>query len=138
MNAFWSALPLLTAVFNAIAAALLVTGFILVKQHRLHGHRRAMLGAFASSCLFLFVYLLHHWHSGLVYYSGTGWRRALYFTILGTHTPLAAVIPVLALITLSFAWRGKFSRHRRWARWTLPIWLYVSVTGIAVYLMLYP
>ncbi|MGH9519574.1 MAG: DUF420 domain-containing protein, partial [Terriglobales bacterium] len=130
-------LPLLTAVLNGLAAILLLTGFILVRRHRLHGHRRAMLGAFAASCLFLVVYVLHHWHSGLVYYQGTGWRRGLYFTILGTHTPLAAVIPVLALITLSFAWRGRFTRHRQWARWTLPIWLYVSVTGIAVYWMLY-
>lgn len=133
----WNALPAWTAILNGLSAALLVLGRYFIYQRRITAHKRTMLSAFASSLLFLAVYLVHHWHAGILYYRGGGWRRTLYFWILGTHTPLAAAVPVLALITLSLALRGRFARHRKWARWTWPIWMYVSLSGIAVYWMLY-
>lgn len=133
----WNALPAWIAILNLASAVLLTFGYYFIRQRRIAAHKRCMLAAFATSMLFLAVYLLHHWQAGIVYYTHQGWRRSLYFWILGTHTPLAAIVPVLAVITLSLALRGRFDRHKRWARWTLPIWLYVSVSGIAVYWMLY-
>lgn len=137
MARFWGALPALIALLNLTAAVLLLLGYRAIRQRRVRTHRRYMISAFVASCLFLAVYLLHHWQAGVVYYQGAGWRRTLYLWILGTHTPLAAVVPVLAIVTLTLALRGRFARHRRWARWTLPIWLYVSCSGVAVYWMLY-
>ena len=96
-----------------------------------------MLIAFACSVAFLASYVIYHLHAGVVHFMGQGWIRPVYFTLLGTHTVLAIVIVPLALITLSRALAQKFDRHRRIARWTLPIWLYVSVTGVIVYLLLY-
>lgn len=133
----WDALPAWIAVLNAISAVLLVCGLYFIRQRRIGAHKRCMLGAFAASVLFLGVYGLHHWHSGIVYFSGHGWHRTLYLWVLSTHTPLASIVPVLAVITLTLALRGRFGRHRRWARWTWPIWMYVSLSGIAVYWMLY-
>ena len=133
----WATLPAWIAILNGISAALLLLGFYFIKRRRIQAHKRAMLSAFASSMLFLTVYLLHHWHSGIVYYRGHGWRRTLYLWILGTHTPLAAAVPVLAIITLSLGLRRRYARHKQWAHWTWPIWMYVSLTGIAVYWMLY-
>jgi uncharacterized membrane protein YozB (DUF420 family) len=96
-----------------------------------------MVAAFCTSILFLASYLTYHLQAGTTRFPGQGWSRPLYFTILGTHTVLAALIPPLAVVTLGFALRGRFARHVRLARWTLPAWLYVSVTGVVIYVMLY-
>ncbi|HTS74703.1 MAG TPA: DUF420 domain-containing protein [Bryobacteraceae bacterium] len=130
-------LPKLNAVLNATAAVLLVWAYILIRRGRKEAHRKVMLTAFGVSAAFLISYLVYHALAGVVYYPRTGAIRGVYLSILFTHTALAAAVPVLAIITLSRALRGKFDRHRRIARWTLPIWLYVSVTGVVVYLMLY-
>lgn len=130
-------LPAVNASLNAAATALLVTGYLLIRRRRITAHRRVMLGAFACSTLFLISYLVYHFQVGSVRFRGTGALRTVYFSILLTHTVLAATIPVLAPLTLVRALSGKFDRHRRIARWTLPIWLYVSVTGVVVYWMLY-
>lgn len=132
-----SDLPALNATLNGIAAALLVTGYVLIRQGRVQQHRRVMLAAFGTSALFLVSYLLYHANTGSRPFPGRGPIRAIYFTILITHVILAAAILPLALITLSRALRSHFDRHVRIARWTLPIWLYVSITGVIVYLMLY-
>lgn len=135
-------LPAVNATLNATAAVLLVTGFALIRSGRKNAHRRVMLTAFTVSILFLISYLTYHYylvanHEGVLHYPHTGAIRSIYLTILFTHTVLAAAVPVLAIITLRRALKGKFDRHRAIARWTLPIWLYVSVTGVVVYLMLY-
>lgn len=130
-------LPALNATLNAIAATLLVTGYVLVRRGHVQQHRRVMLAAFATSTLFLISYLTYHANAGSRPFPRHGPVRAVYFTILITHIVLAAVIPPLALITLSLGLRARFDRHVAIARWTLPIWLYVSVTGVLVYLMLY-
>ena len=132
-----SDLPALNATLNGIAAALLVTGYVLIRQGRVQQHRRVMLAAFGTSALFLVSYLIYHANIGSRQFPGRGSIRAIYFTILITHVTLAAAILPLALITLSRALQSRFDRHMRIARWTLPIWLYVSVTGVIVYLMLY-
>ncbi len=130
-------LPAVNAALNATAAGLLVWGFVLIRKGRKEAHRRAMLAAFAVSVLFLSSYLIYHAEVGTVRFQKTGAIRTLYFSILLTHTVLAAAVPVLAVITLTHALRGRFDKHRRIARWTFPVWLYVSVTGVVVYLMLY-
>jgi uncharacterized membrane protein YozB (DUF420 family) len=130
-------LPPLIALLNAASAVLLVTGFIFIRRGNIPAHRRSMIAAFTVSVLFLAVYVVHHLHSGIVRYRSTGWTRGLYLGILGTHTALAALVPVLAIVALTLALRGRYARHRRWARWTFPAWLYVSVTGVVVYFMLY-
>ena len=130
-------LPALNATLNAVSALLICAGLVLIKQGRRDAHRNAMLGAVTSSTLFLASYLYYHFHAGTTRFQGTGIARTVYFTILGTHTVLAAAVPLLVAISVILALRGRFDRHRAWARWTAPIWLYVSVTGIAVYVMLY-
>lgn len=130
-------LPTLNALLNALAALLLVVGWLLIRRRRIEAHRRAMLAAFATSALFLASYLVYHFQVGSVRFQGQGAVRAFYFAILLSHTVLAAAVPPLALITLSRALARKFDSHRRIARWTLPIWLYVSITGVVVYWMLY-
>jgi uncharacterized membrane protein YozB (DUF420 family) len=130
-------LPAVNATLNALAALLLVTGYVLIRRGRRDAHRNAMVAALACSTLFLTSYLYYHAHVGSVKFPGTGAARAVYLTILLTHTVLAAAVPVLAIITVTWAWKGQFARHVRIARWTLPIWLYVSVTGVVVYWMLY-
>ena len=130
-------LPTVNAFLNAGAASLLVWGWVLIRQGRKRAHKRAMLGAFTLSLLFLASYLVYHAQAGSVRFQGTGTIRTVYFTVLLTHTVLAAAVPPMAVVTLSRALRGRFDRHRRIARWTLPVWLYVSVTGVAVYVMLY-
>lgn len=130
-------LPTINATLNAIAAVLLVWGYSLIRRRRIETHRKVMIAAFITSCLFLTCYLIYHAQAGVVYFQHTGFIRAVYFIILTTHTILAAAVPVLAIITLRRALKGKFDRHRAIARWTLPIWLYVSVTGVVVYVMLY-
>ena len=130
-------LPTLNALLNSTAAVLLTVGYLLVRRRRLTAHRNTMLAAFACSVAFLVSYLIYHFHAGSVAFTGQGPARTFYFTVLISHTILAAAVPFLAGITLYLAFRGRFDRHRRIARWTLPIWLYVSVTGVIIYWMLY-
>jgi uncharacterized membrane protein YozB (DUF420 family) len=130
-------LPSVNAFLNATAAVLLTWGYTLIRRRRVEQHRRVMLTAFATSCLFLVCYVVYHAQVGSVHYPHTGALRAIYFTILITHTTLAATVPVLAIITLNRGLKERFAAHRAIARWTFPIWLYVSVTGVVVYLMLY-
>jgi putative membrane protein len=132
-----SYLPSLNAFLNATSAVLLVTGYHFIRQRNIRAHRTCMIAAFTVSVLFLLSYLTYHYHAGATRFSGHGWVRPVYFTILISHTALAALVPFLALITLFRALKEQFPRHRWIARWTLPIWLYVSVTGVVVYLMLY-
>lgn len=135
MDVSW--LPTLNAALNTTAATLLVWGYWLIRRGEREKHRRVMLAAFGVSILFLLSYMVYHASAGSVKYQKTGWIRTVYLMILLTHTVLAALVPPLAALTLFRAWTGKFDRHRRIARWTLPIWLYVSATGVVVYLMLY-
>ena len=130
-------LPTVNASLNAVATVLLVTGYALIRQGRREAHRKVMLAALATSALFLVCYLVYHFQVGSVRFQGTGTIRTVYFSILLTHTVLAAAVPPLALITLSRALKSRWTLHRKIARWTLPIWLYVSVTGVVVYWMLY-
>lgn len=130
-------LPTLNAILNGIAAVFLLTGWVLIRRGRMRAHRAAMLAALACSVAFLTSYLIYHYQVGSVRFQGTGTIRTVYLTILLTHTVLAAAVPFLAAITLTRALRRHFPRHRAIARWTLPIWLYVSVTGVVVYWMLY-
>jgi putative membrane protein len=130
-------LPTINATLNATAAVLLTWGYTLIRRKRVQTHRKVMITAFVVSCLFLVCYLIYHFQVGSVRFPHTGMLRTVYLSILGTHTVLAAAVPVLAIITLRRGLAGRFDRHRAIARWTLPIWLYVSVTGVVVYLMLY-
>jgi putative membrane protein len=130
-------LPKLNAVLNATAAVLLICAYILIRRGRREAHKRTMLAAFTVSVLFLISYLTYHAQVGSVHYPHSGAIRSVYLTILFTHTVLAAAVPVLAIITLRRGLAGNFVRHKAIARWTLPIWVYVSVTGVVVYLMLY-
>lgn len=137
MTVRFTDLPTVNAVLNAAAAALLVAGFFLVRSGRREAHRRVMTSAFACSILFLVSYLVYHAEVGSVRFQGTGTIRTVYLSILLTHTVLAAAVPFLAVATLVLARRERFESHRRLARVTLPIWLYVSVTGVVIYFMLY-
>ncbi|HVR28953.1 MAG TPA: DUF420 domain-containing protein [Thermoanaerobaculia bacterium] len=131
------ALPALNALLNGASALLLATGYVLIRRGRREAHQRFMLAAFACSVLFLTSYLVYHAQVGSVRFQGTGPVRAIYLSILLTHTVLAAAVPFLAVITLVRGLRGHFRRHVAIARVTLPIWLYVSITGVVIYLMLY-
>lgn len=130
-------LPVLNATLNGIAAVLLLIGYTLIRQGKVHAHRKVMLTAFTVSCLFLTSYLVYHYNVGSVKFDKPGWIRTTYLWILATHTILAVTVPVLAIITLTRALKGQFAKHRAIARWTFPIWLYVSVTGVVVYVLLY-
>ena len=130
-------IPTLNAILNGTAAILLVWGWVLIKAGHREQHKRVMIAAFSVSIVFLIGYLMNHWHAGIVYFKHDGLIRVVYLAILWTHTPLAAAVPVMAIITLNRGLKERFDRHRAIARWTLPIWLYVSVTGVVVYLMLY-
>jgi len=130
-------LPAVNATLNGIAAVLLATGYALIRRKRIQAHRRVMLTAFGVSVVFLASYLVHHALAGIVYDQHTGVRHSIYLAILYTHTALAVITPVLAIITLRRGLRMDVARHRAIARWTFPIWMYVSVTGVVVYLMLY-
>ena len=130
-------LPSINAALNATAAVLLVWGYTLIRRKKIQTHRKVMTAAFVTSCLFLACYVIYHVQVGSVRFQRTGAIRTVYLSILGTHTLLAALVPVLAIITLRRGLAARFDRHRRIARWTLPIWLYVSVTGVVVYVMLY-
>jgi putative membrane protein len=132
-----SFLPELNAVLNGSSALLLLAGYIAIRRRCVAVHRACMLSAFGLSVAFLVSYLWFHLRFGVVRFLGRGWIRTLYFSILVPHTVLAAVILPLALVTLFFALRRRFDRHKRIARWTLPIWLFVSITGVVIYWMLY-
>ena len=132
-----SDLPALNATLNATSAVLLSIGWILIKRGRWKQHRAVMIAAFCTSVLFLISYLTYHAQVGSVRFAKQGAIRSVYFTILLTHTVLAVVIVPMALTTLSRALAAKYDRHRAIARWTLPIWMYVSITGVIVYFMLY-
>jgi uncharacterized membrane protein YozB (DUF420 family) len=130
-------LPALNATLNAISTVFLMTGYVLIRRRRIAQHRLCMIAAFTTSVLFLVSYLVYHANVGSVPFQGQGPIRAIYFTILITHIILAAAIVPLVLVTLTRALRKQYVTHRAIARWTFPIWLYVSVTGVIVYLMLY-
>jgi len=129
--------PTINAALNGLAALLLVSGFALIRSRRVRAHRNCMLSATAVSLVFLTSYLYYHFHAGVTRFPGSGLLRGVYLGVLLSHTVLAAITPFLVGITLWFALRGRLERHRKVARWTLPIWLYVSVTGVVVYWMLY-
>lgn len=133
----YSIFPAINATLNGCSAVLLVIGRVLIASKKRAAHRAVMLTAVGTSSLFLVSYLYYHAHVGSVHFRGTGWSRPVYFTVLGTHTVLAAVIVPLVLVTLTRALRQRFDRHRAIARWTFPLWLYVSVTGVVIYVMLY-
>ena len=130
-------LPAFNAALNATSAVLLAAGYVLIRRGRRLAHERVMLAALASSALFLTSYLVYHAQVGSVRFRGQGTVRSVYFTILLTHTVLAAVIVPLVAMTVVPALRERFDRHRRLARITLPLWAYVSVTGVVIYWMLY-
>ena len=130
-------LPTVNAALNSLSAAFLIIGFLFIKSKNIPAHKACMLAACTSSTLFLISYLVYHYQVGSVSFKGQGAIRMLYFGILLTHTILAVAVVPMALITLVRALRNRFDAHRRIARWTLPIWLYVSVTGVVVYWMLY-
>ncbi len=132
-----SALPALNALLNAMSAALLVTGYVFIRRRRVLAHLTCMLTAFGLSTLFLVSYVIYHYHAGSQPFPGQGWIRPVYFVLLLTHIVLAAAIVPLALVTIWRALTAQFGRHMTIARWTLPLWLYVSVTGVVIYWMLY-
>jgi uncharacterized membrane protein YozB (DUF420 family) len=133
----YTILPAVNATLNGIAAIFLAIGWFFIRRRQITRHRAAMIAAFVMSTLFLVSYVVYHANVGSVPFQGQGAIRAAYFAILITHIILAALILPMALMTLSRALSRKFDRHRKIARWTLPIWLYVSVTGVVIYLMLY-
>jgi putative membrane protein len=130
-------LPALNAALNGASAVLLVWGYRCIRRRQITAHKRCMLAALGTSTLFLLSYLIYHYHVGSMPFRGQGWVRPLYFTVLTSHTILAALIVPLAVVTLFRAWKADFTKHARIARWTLPIWLYVSLTGVIIYCMLY-
>ena len=132
-----SDLPTIDAALNAASAMLLTLGYFFIRKKNILAHKVCMLSAFATSTLFLACYLTYHYFHGTTRFAGRGVVRWFYFSLLGSHTLLAAVIVPLVLVTLYRAWRERFDLHKRIARWTLPLWLYVSVTGVIVYWMLY-
>ncbi len=132
-----SDLPTINATLNTISAILLVIGYVQIRQRKIDTHKKCMLAAFGVSVLFLISYCIYHANVGSKSFTRQGWIRPIYFTILVSHIILAFTIVPLALRTLYLAWREKFDKHRRIAKITFPIWLYVSVTGVLIYLMLY-
>jgi len=133
----YSTLPAVNATLNATSGIFLLTGYILIKKRQINAHRNAMLAAFASSTLFLTSYLVYHYHAGSRPFPGVGAIRLVYFAILISHVLLAIAILPLAISTLTKGLRGQYVRHKRVAKWTFPLWMYVSVTGVVVYVMLY-
>jgi uncharacterized membrane protein YozB (DUF420 family) len=130
-------LPAINATLNATSGVLLLIGYALIRARRIEQHRRCMIAAFVTSSLFLVCYVVYHAQVGSVRFMRQGIVRPIYFTILITHVTLAAVVLPLAIVTLSRGLKARYARHRAIARWTLPIWLYVSVTGVLVYVLLY-
>jgi len=130
-------LPALNASLNLLSAILLATGYYFIRNKNIRAHKACMTAALATSTVFLTSYLIYHYHVGSVPFTKQGWIRPVYFFILITHVTLAAVILPLVLRTAWLAFRSQFNKHVRIARWTFPLWMYVSVTGVIVYLMLY-
>lgn len=130
-------LPAVNATLNATSAVLLFNGYRLIRKKRIAGHKRSMIAACCTSVLFLISYLTYHYFHGSTPFPGQGWVRPVYFSILISHTILAAAIAPMVLITLTRALKERFDAHGRIARWTLPLWFYVSVTGVVIYFMLY-
>jgi uncharacterized membrane protein YozB (DUF420 family) len=130
-------LPAVNATLNAISGVLLLVAYAFVRTRRIEQHRKTMIAAFVTSSLFLVCYLVYHAQVGSVRFTRQGFVRPLYFTILVTHVTLAAIVLPMAIVTLSRGLAAKYPQHRRIARWTFPIWLYVSVTGVLVYVLLY-
>ena len=132
-----SILPAVNAALNSASALLLIAGYLFIRRKKITAHKFCMLSALTTSALFLISYLAYHYQVGSVPFQGRGWIRGVYFTVLISHTILAAAVVPLVLVTVARALKGRFERHKRVARWTLPIWLYVSITGVVVYWMLY-
>ncbi|MFQ5897839.1 MAG: DUF420 domain-containing protein [Candidatus Methylomirabilia bacterium] len=132
-----SALPVVNALLNGTSAVLLTAGYVCIRRRKATAHKTCMVTAFGVSILFLVSYVIYHYQVGSKPFAGQGWIRGVYFPLLISHIGLAALIVPFALTTIYRAWRGQFARHMRIARWTLPLWLYVSVTGVIVYWMLY-
>lgn len=130
-------LPTLNAILNGLSAVLLIGGYVSIRRRKIQTHKKFMLAAFGTSCVFLASYLTYHFQIGSKHFEGQGVIRPVYFSILISHTILAAAIVPLVIMTLRRALKGSFERHRRIARRTLPLWIYVSVTGVVVYWMLY-
>jgi uncharacterized membrane protein YozB (DUF420 family) len=133
----YSILPAVNATLNATSGVLLLVGYVQIRRRQIDAHRNAMLAAFGSSTLFLVSYLVYHAQAGSRPFAGRGAMRVAYFAILISHVILAAAILPLAITTLTLGLRGQYDRHVRIAKWTFPIWMYVSVTGVIVYVMLY-
>ncbi|MFO1477975.1 MAG: DUF420 domain-containing protein [Verrucomicrobiota bacterium] len=133
-----SDLPAVNAAFNGLSAVLLGVGYYCIRRGKVAGHRRSMMLALTSSALFLAGYLTYHFSvKGVTHFRDPAWFRPIYLGLLASHTLLAAAILPLILVTVGFAMRGRFDRHRAWARWTWPLWMYVSVTGVVIYVILY-
>ena len=137
MTDYFSVLPHLNAFLNASSFVLLSSGYFFIRRKNVHAHRNCQIAALTASVLFLISYVVYHSHHGVTRFAGQGIVRPVYFTILTSHTVLAVVIVPFVIVTVRRAKRGEFTRHKRIARWTLPLWLYVSITGVVVYLMLY-
>ena len=132
-----SALPTINAVLNSLSAIFLTIGYICIRRKKISVHRFFMVAAFSTSVLFLISYVTYHLQAKITKFPEVGWVKTLYLSILLTHTVLAAAVPFLAIITLTLALRQRYEKHRKIARWTFPIWLYVSVTAVIIYVMLY-
>jgi len=132
-------LPTFNAILNASSGILIVSGYVFIRRGRIKAHQTCMISAIICSLVFLASYVIYHvgFKAGVTRFAGTGWVRPLYFTILISHTTLAVIIVPFVIVTLRRALRGSFDRHRKIARWTFPMWLYVSITGVIVYAMLY-
>ena len=137
MTDYFSVLPHLNATLNASSFVLLSSGYYFIRRRNIPAHRNCQIAALTASVLFLISYIVYHSHHGVTKFAGQGIARPVYFTILFTHTVLAVVIVPFVIVTVLRARRGDFLRHKAIARWTLPLWLYVSATGVIVYLMLY-
>lgn len=137
MASAYDILPAVNAVLNATSFLLILIGVSLIRRGNQQAHKRVMLAAVVTSALFLICYLTFHAHAGNVRFQGHGWPRPVYFAILISHTLLAVTVVPLVIVTLVRALRGRFEKHRRSAKWTYPVWMYVSVTGVVIYLMLY-
>ena len=130
-------LPAVNASLNALSGVLLLCGYIMIRTRRIAQHRACMIAAFIASSVFLICYVVYHAQVGSVRFTRAGFVRPLYYAILLTHVTLAATVPPLAIVTLSRGLKARYPQHRRIARWTFPIWMYVSVTGVLVYVLLY-
>jgi putative membrane protein len=130
-------LPSLNAILNATSGILIIIGYVMIRRKKVAAHRACMIGAVSASIIFLISYLIYHFNVGATRFAGTGWSRPFYFTVLISHTILAVTLVPFVIMTLRRALKGDFARHRKIARWTFPMWVYVSITGVIVYFMLY-